>query len=127
MERLFWISIGGAVGTAGRYLVDTWMAQLVDSGFPAGTFTVNLLGSFLLGLLMWTAAETDGLSTTTFLALTTGTMGAFTTYSTFSYETLEYVTDGAPGMAAAYVGATLVCCLAGSFGGVAAGKYLVAP
>lgn len=125
MERLLWISLGGAVGTGGRYLIDAWISRMVDSGFPAGTFTVNLLGSFLLALLMYTAADADGLSTTTFMALTTGAMGGFTTYSTFSYETMELLTDGAWGMAATYVAATLLVCLAGSFGGFAVGKYVL--
>lgn len=125
MERFVWISLGGAVGTGGRYLVDAWISRMVDSGFPAGTFTVNVLGSFLLALLMYTAADADGLSTTAFLALTTGAMGGFTTYSTFSYETMELLQDGAWGMAATYVAATLLVCLASSFGGFAVGKYVL--
>lgn len=125
MERLVWISMGGAIGTGARYLLDSWISQLLDTGFPAGTFAVNLVGSFLLGVAMCAAADADWLSTTAFLALTTGAMGGFTTYSTFSYETMEYLADGAYGAAAIYVGATLFWCLVGSFAGVAVSDYFV--
>ncbi len=120
--RLFWISLGGAVGTAARYLLSGWMLKTAGPGFPWGTLAVNVIGSFLLGLLA--AVGANAFSPTLRLALTTGVMGGFTTYSTFNYETLRALQDGAWGVAFANLFVTVFGCLAAGLLGFAAGRSL---
>lgn len=115
MERLAWVCLGGAAGSGTRYLLAGWVQRLAGAGFPAGTLAVNLLGSFALGLLMPIGLRTDLFSPSVRLALTTGLMGGFTTYSTFSYETMSLLQEGAWSRAGANVLATVLGCLVASF------------
>jgi CrcB protein len=124
MARFFWICFGGAAGTGARYLVSGWALRALGAGFPYGTLAVNLSGSFCVGFLMQVGLSTPLMSPTLRLCLTTGVMGGFTTYSTFNYETIRYVQDGAWLLAAANVAVTLVACLAAGFAGLAAGRAL---
>ncbi|MFI1809928.1 fluoride efflux transporter CrcB [Streptomyces sp. NPDC020422] len=91
------VVLGAAVGAPLRYLTDRAVQARHDSVFPWGTFTVNLVGSFVLGLLTGLASARAG------LLLGTGLCGALTTYSTFSYETLKLYESGARSYAAANV------------------------
>ena len=116
MARLLWICLGSATGGGARYLLSSWLLKLLGPSFPYGTLTVNLLGSLLIGGLMYAGTEAAILSTTVRLALTTGVMGGFTTYSTFSYETLRLFQDGRWGIALSNVlihmfGCLLACLL----------------
>jgi CrcB protein len=125
MERWFWIGLGGAAGTLARYGLSTWCQERFGPGFPVGTLAVNAIGSFLLGAIMQAALTTDLLSPTLRLALGTGVMGGFTTYSTFNYETLKLIEDRAWAVAASNVAVTLLgCLLAGSLGVAAARRLL---
>lgn len=124
MSRFLWICLGGAAGTGARYLLSGWALEAFGSGFPWGTFAVNVIGSFGVGLLMQVGIATPLLSPTLRLALTTGVMGGFTTYSTFNYETIRYVQDGAWRLAVGNVALTLVACLAAGFAGIALGRSL---
>ena len=97
----------------------------VASGRNAyGTLAVNLIGSFLLAGLMFAGVEAATMSPTVRLALTTGVMGGFTTYSTFSYETMKYLQDGAWGIAIANVLITVVGCLVACLLGWVGAKWL---
>jgi fluoride exporter len=125
MERLIWVSFGGAVGTAARYVLGGLALRLLGEDFPWGTFSVNILGSFFLALIIYVSASNEAWSATTRLALTTGVMGGFTTYSTFSYEAMEYIKQGAWTMGLLYTGATVVVCLGATFLGLAAGRAIV--
>lgn len=89
MERFLWICVGGAAGTGARYLLSGWAQKLLGGAFPYGTLAVNLLGSFLLAALVHITVTTEWVSPTVRMAITTGAMGGFTTYSTFSYETMS--------------------------------------
>ncbi len=121
MMRVLWISLGGAVGTAARFLLSGWLLRALGPAFPYGTLAVNVIGSFLLGAIMHVGLNTTLLSPGARLVLSTGVMGGFTTYSTFNYETLQYLQEGAWGLAGLNVFATLVTCLiAGALGVVAA-------
>ena len=85
---------GGMLGAPARYLADRAVQARRDSVFPAGTFAVNLAGSLLLGFLLG-AQRHLGLPTAAFALLGTGFCGGLTTFSTFSYETLRLLEDGA--------------------------------
>ena len=94
------VALGAAVGAPLRYVVDRVVQRRTDSAFPWGTLTVNLAGSLLLGLLVGGAAA-GGVSEAVLLAVGVGLCGAFTTYSTFGYETVRLVGDGSSWLALA--------------------------
>lgn len=124
MGRFLMVCAGGAIGTGCRYLIALWAPVALGTSFPAGTLIVNLLGSFLIGFVMQVGGTTDVLSTNMRLALTTGLLGGFTTYSAFNYETTSYVRAGAWHSAALYLVATLLGCLAAGFGGMALARLI---
>ncbi len=124
MSRFLWICLGGAAGTGARYLLSGWALSVLGTEFPYGTLTVNVIGSFCVGLLMQIGLATPVMSPTLRLALTTGVMGGFTTYSAFNYETIRYVQDGAWRLALGNAAATLAACLVAGFAGVALGRSL---
>ena len=116
--NLFLVIAGAAVGAPLRYLGDRAIQSRHDTVFPWGTFTVNVLGSLILGIIAG-AATAGGASPQFQLALGTGFCGALTTYSTFSYETLRLLEDDARLFAAANVVASIVAGLGAAFLGVA--------
>jgi CrcB protein len=125
MEKLMAVCLGGAVGSGVRYLLSGWVARAFPSAFPWGTMTVNAAGSFLLAMLMVIGLTTEALSPVWRIALTTGVMGGFTTYSTFNYETTELLREGATGLALANIAGTVLVCLLFGLIGFAAGRMLV--
>jgi CrcB protein len=116
-----WIGLGGAAGSIARFHIGQlrW-----GSAFPYGTLLVNVIGSLLLALLMTIALRTDWVSPTVRLALASGVLGGFTTYSSFNYETIALVQGGAWGRAAIYVLATVAGCLAAGAAGWAIGRAI---
>jgi CrcB protein len=127
LTQLAWVCVGGAVGSGARYLVSGWALQRFGPGFPWGTLAVNVVGSFLLGALMYVGLQTTLLSPTLRLALTTGVMGGFTTYSTFNYETVEYLRERAWWMGALNVTVTLLGCLGAGVLGLGLARWVFGP
>jgi CrcB protein len=101
---LLMIALGAAVGAPARYLTDRAIQSRHETVFPWGTLTVNLVGSFVLGVIV---AAGSHVSTKVALLLATGFCGALSTYSTLSYETLRLAQDGARFYAVANVAITL--------------------
>ena len=91
--------VGGAVGAPTRYLVDGWVQDRVSGVFPWGTFVINVSGSLLLGVVTGLALY-HGLGDLPTIAIGTGFCGAYTTFSTFSYETVRLLEEGSVGLAA---------------------------
>jgi CrcB protein len=87
------VCVAGAMGAPLRYMVDTLISRRVEGAFPLGTLVVNISGSFVLGLLSGLAIY-HGLPGTPKLVLGTGLVGAYTTFSTFSLETVTLVEEG---------------------------------
>ena len=91
--QVLYLFIAGGLGALGRYGL-SGLAQRIGDSFPWGTLTVNLLGSLLLGFIMQLGLSTDIIPREVRVAATAGFLGAFTTFSTFSYETASYLKDG---------------------------------
>jgi fluoride exporter len=108
------IAVAGALGALARYAVGGWVADRAHGVFPWGTLIVNVSGSLVLGFLFVLLTERFLPHPTLRIALTVGFLGAYTTFSTFSLETLRLIQDGAVGIAAMNV-----------FGSVAAGLVAV--
>ncbi len=125
--RLLLICLGGACGTAARYGVDVAAARWLGVDFPYGTLIVNVLGSFLIGVIQEVALSTSLVSETLRLVLAVGVMGGFTTYSAFSYGTLRLVERDAAAAAAVNVLLTTGLCLGACALGLLLGRALVAP
>ncbi|GAA1372446.1 fluoride efflux transporter CrcB [Streptomyces beijiangensis] len=122
MNWLF-VVLGAAIGAPLRYLADRSVQKRHDTVFPWGTFTVNLSGCLVLGLL--TGAATAGAASSQVqLFLGTGLCGALTTYSTFSYETLRLVEGGARFYAVANVAVSVVAGLGAVYMGVGVAEAL---
>jgi CrcB protein len=124
LARFLWICLAGAAGTGARYLMSTWVSRASGAAFPWGTLAVNLLGSFLLGLVMEIGLATGVLPPTLRLTLATGLLGGFTTYSSFNYETLQFLRSDSWLLASVNVGATVLGCLAAGIAGIWAGRLL---
>ena len=122
---LWYIAIGSALGGVCRYLVGGLVQRGVGAGFPAGTLVVNVTGSFLLGVLLRYGLETPTLTPEWRALLTIGLCGGYTTFSTFSYETVALLEDGQWARAAAYVSASLVLSLGATLLGLVAGRGLI--
>ncbi|MGC9671164.1 fluoride efflux transporter CrcB [Planosporangium sp. 12N6] len=111
------VALGAAVGAPLRYLVDRAVQSRHDSVFPWGTFTVNVSGSFILGLLIG-GTSVHAVPGGVAALLGTGLCGALTTYSTFGYETVRLVADGARRYAVLNVAASVAAGLAAAYGGI---------
>jgi fluoride exporter len=117
---LLWIALGGAAGTVARYGVGLATDKLTAT-WPIGTLLVNIVGSFLLGLFtMW--LRTPPFSPELRAALTIGLCGGFTTFSTFSYETVVLAEHGGRGPALVYVGMSVMLSLVAMLAGITMGR-----
>jgi len=112
------VSIGGAIGACLRFL----LSQIIgyEGGFPLATYTVNCIGCFVLSYLLSSKLLND--SPNIKIALTTGLLGSFTTFSTFSSETISLISDQLYGTAVLYVLLSAVCGLLMSFVGYRLGN-----
>jgi CrcB protein len=93
LARVALVGLGGALGAVARYLLGTWIATRVSPDFPWSTFLINVSGSFLIGVILGLASAGQ-LSNEARLFLAVGVLGGYTTFSTFSYESLELLADG---------------------------------
>ena len=119
MRQLFFVFIGGGLGSVLRYIIGRYLNQ-TGSGFPLGTFTANILGSLLIGIIIGLAAKNNTLSQNQTLLLATGFCGGFTTFSTFAYENHVLFKSGDFTSFALYTFASFIA----AFLAVFAGMYL---
>jgi CrcB protein len=104
MRQVLLVALGGALGSVCRYLMSGWVLHRTpNAAFPFGTFAVNVLGCFAVGLLGGLVVKHDMLSPEARLFLFTGIAGGFTTFSAFGLETFHLVRRAEFGVAAAYV------------------------
>ena len=118
------IALGGAVGSVFRYVVGGAVQRTSDSGFPLGTMFVNVSGCFLIGVLVRQFLNMQ-LSPELRALLIVGFCGGFTTFSTFSAETLGLVEGGEYGRAAGYVVLSVTLCLAATLAGMTTMRLLL--
>ena len=116
------VGIGGIIGANLRWQVGEWATDRWTTPFPWGTLLINLTGSFILGLYLTLVTGRFTGRPLTRLLIATGILGAYTTFSTFAYETVRLVQHGYIATALAYVAASLVFGLAACAGGIAAGR-----
>jgi CrcB protein len=121
------ICLGGALGTAARYLLGVSVQAAFGPSFPVGTLTVNLVGSFLISMLMYLGADKGLISTPMRMVVCTGVLGGFTTYSSFNFETMRLWQQGSLGLAFLNLGLTVVGCVVMGGLGVFAGRLLGGP
>lgn len=118
------VAIGGMLGAVSRYGLGGWISNVTEGRFPYGTLAVNLIGSFVIGLFMALAIDRFSWSPELRAFFAVGFLGALTTFSTFSYETVELMRGGAYLVAAANIGISLFACLAATFAGIALAKLI---
>lgn len=118
MKNLILVGGGGMIGAVARYALSGWISNATEGRFPYGTLAVNLIGSFIIGFFLTLALDRFAWSPEIRIFLTVGFLGAFTTFSTFSYETVELLREGVYAIAAVNMGASLFGCLAATFVGV---------
>jgi CrcB protein len=122
--QLLAIAGGGALGALARFLVSNGVYRMLGRDFPWGTLAVNLLGSFAMGLLFVLLLERSLLAPEPRAAIMVGFLGSFTTFSTFSLETLTLVEQGEMLPALANVVVSVVVCIAACWAGIAAARAL---
>jgi CrcB protein len=126
MDRLFLVFVGGGLGSAARYLLSVGMVRALGAAFPFGTLCVNLVGCLAMGALLQIAVQASSLSPALRLALSTGLLGGFTTYSSFNYETTKLFEGGAIGFALLNLFGTVFGCFLAGLVGAWLGRQLTA-
>jgi len=114
----------GALGCVARYYLSGWTYDLFGRSFPYGTFAVNILGAFAIGLIMEFGMRSTLLPANLRIGLTIGFLGGLTTFSTFSYETFKLLEDGELFMATTNVLVSVVVCLTFTWLGIHTARYL---
>lgn len=112
MQKIFFVGLGGFVGAILRYLLG-YLFAFISFGFPLGTLGVNFIGAFLIGAVTEIAVGSVPLHPNLLLFLTVGLCGGFTTFSTFSLETVQLFEKGRTGAAFLYIGVSVAACLVG--------------
>ncbi len=123
---LWYVAIGSAVGGVSRYLLGGVIQRALAASFPAGTLLINVTGSALLGFLLRYALDTPSLTPEIRALLGVGFCGGYTTFSTFSYETVALLEDGDWRRAGVYVTLSVVGSLLATFVGFVAARELIA-
>ena len=120
MSGLAWLAflIAAAIGAPARYLIDGLVQERTGGAFPWGTFVVNVSGSFVLGAITGLGLY-HGLDSTARTVLGTGGMGAYTTFSTFTFESVRLAEEGDTDQALRNIAGSFVVCLAAASAGLA--------
>ena len=123
--EILWIAIAGVAGTLSRYGMTGLTHRVLGDRFPYGTLLVNVIGSIVIGFVMHFGITTAALPKTARVAITIGFLGAFTTFSTFSYETVRILEDRLWGMATLNIAANVILSIFGCWLGITLAKLLI--
>jgi CrcB protein len=118
------VGIGGFVGAIARYWLGSYIGGKMGTRFPYGTFVINISGSFLIGLILTLLAERTHWNPNLRYLIPIGFIGAYTTFSTFEYETLRTVQDGQVWIAFLNISLSVVVGFAAVWAGVVAGRSI---
>ncbi len=124
MQMVISIALFGALGCLSRYFLSGWVYSVAGRSFPTGTLAVNVVGAFLIGLIMEFSLRSTLVSPTMRVGLTIGFLGGLTTFSTFSYETFRLLEEGEFIIAAANVFLSVMVCLVFTWLGIIAARAL---
>ncbi len=124
MEIAIAVALFGALGCLTRYVLSGWVYGILGRSFPYGTFAVNILGAFIIGLIMEFGIRSTLIPPTLRMGLTVGFLGGLTTFSTFSYETFRLLEEGDFITASANVLLSVLVCLLFTWLGITAARYL---
>ncbi|GGD89692.1 putative fluoride ion transporter CrcB [Aureimonas endophytica] len=123
LNQIVLVALGGAIGSVGRQLVNLGAARLFGPGLPLGTFTVNLVGAFAMGVFIELLARRLGGSAELRVFVATGIIGGFTTFSSFALDTAVLWERGEAATAFAYVAGTLILGFGALFAGLALARH----
>ena len=124
MRIILFVASFGAVGCVARYMLSKGVQSIFNGPFPYGTLAVNVLGAFIIGVIMEYSLRSAAISHELRIGMVTGFLGGFTTFSAFSYETFRLLEDGLFFQAMLYVLASVIVCLVFTFAGIAAVRSL---
>lgn len=124
METIISIAVFGALGCLSRYFIGGWVYNWIGRAFPWGTLAVNILGAYLIGLIMEIGLRSTLIPPTLRIGLTIGFLGGLTTFSTFSYETFRLLEDGEFIVAFANVLVSVLLCLTFTWLGIYSARHL---
>jgi fluoride exporter len=125
LNTLLSVALGGALGASLRYLTNVGVMRAIGPGFPLATMVVNILGSFLMGVLVVVLARKGHNELAPFLM--TGLLGGFTTFSAFSLDTLSLFERGETGLAGLYIGLSVALSLAAIVAGMLLTRAVLVP
>jgi CrcB protein len=122
----FWVGLGGALGSIGRYWMAMAVAMVTGSAFPWGTILINILGSFIIGFFgtLTTSGGTLTVPSDARVFVMVGICGGFTTFSSFSLQTLDLAREGRWGPALGNIGLSVALCLLAVTAGYAAAAWI---
>jgi CrcB protein len=124
MTKYLMVGMGGFLGAIARFWVAGLISDHMGTRFPYGTFVINISGSFLVGLIVTLLAEMTQWNANWLYLIPIGFIGAYTTFSTFEYETLRHVQDGEFMIASLNVGLSVIIGFAAAWLGVVTGRLI---
>ena len=124
MFRNILVIIGGGIGAFFRYLLSGWVYKVLGTDFPYGTLAVNVIGCFVIGIFLTMAEDRFLISPNFRIFFAVGVLGGFTTFSTFSFETVGLLKDGAVAIGLLNVAASIVVGLTATWVGTLAGRII---
>jgi len=124
IEKYFLVFLGGGIGAVSRYGLSGLVQRVSGAAFPLGTMSVNVLGSLFIGLIISLSDRFLIITPNVKIFITIGALGGFTTFSTFSYETIALMQDGEIIAVSLNVAVTVIGCLAAAWAGIMLGKII---
>jgi CrcB protein len=124
LMNILLVFVGGGLGAAARYMLQGAVYRVTGAGFPYGTLIVNILGCFVIGLLMSSMEERFMAAPSLRVFLTVGILGGFTTFSSFSYESMMLLREGDIIAGGLNIVLSVVICLGATWLGLGLGRYV---
>jgi CrcB protein len=124
LVALLWVGLGGFLGANARYLLGGWIADRLGVGFPYGTYAINVTGSFILGFFLAFAQDRAWVAPPARLLFAVGFVGAYTTFSTFEYESIRLLQDGELLLCSVYMIGSVISGAVATVAGIALGSWI---